>query len=293
MVILYPDGPCHDTGLSRVILHLTLMPCHRGFTLASNGQCVCEERLREYNMTCHIDEDIYFTKNAGSDFWMGAEYVNGSYLGLVLSKTCLVEYCRRDEVSFTLQDLNTQCTQGRTGVLCGGCTDKYSLLLGSSKCKECSNTHLLLILPFAVAGIALVAFLSILRLTVATGMLNSLILYANIVQVNRKLFFPANTVNILTVFLALLNLDLGFETCFYHGMSAFALTCLQYVFPVYLWVLIGFIILTSRYSITASKLIGHNPIAVLATLLLMSYTKVLTILIEVYSSVKVEYPYNN
>ena len=32
-----------------------------------------------------------------------------------------------------------------------------------------------------IAGVLLVAFLSILRLTVATGMINSIILYANIV----------------------------------------------------------------------------------------------------------------
>ncbi len=51
-------------------------------------------------------------------------------------------------------------------------------------------------------------------------------------------------------------------------------------------------ILISRYSITMSKLIGHNPIAVLATLILMSYTKILKIIIEVYSSAELEYPDN-
>ena len=61
-------------------------------------------------------------------------------------------------------------------------------------------TYPVLLVPFAAAGVALVAFLSILRLTVATGMINSLILYANIVQVNRKLFFPPGTVNVLTIF---------------------------------------------------------------------------------------------
>ena len=67
-------------------------------------------------------------------------------------------------------------------------------------------------------------------------------------------------------------------------------TWLQFAFPLYVWILISLIILTSRYSITVSKLIGHNPIAVLATLLLMSYTKILKITIEVYSSVHLEYP---
>ena len=52
------------------------------------------------------------------------------------------------------------------------------------------------------------------------------------------------------------------------------------------------IIITSRYSITVSKLIGSNPIAVLATLLLMSYAKILRIIIEVYSSAELDYPDN-
>ena len=291
-VVLYPDGPCRDIGSARVVINLTLLPCPDGFALASNGHCLCAERLQEYNISCTIDEDFYLTKGAISESWIGVEYVNGSYEGLILYKTCPVEYCRTEEVNMTLHDLDTQCAHGRIGVLCGRCAEDYSLLIGSSKCRECSNAYLALLLPFAAAGIVLVVFLSVLRLTVATGMINSLILYANIVQVNRRLFFHANTVNILTVFIAWLNLDLGFETCFYDGMDAFAQTCLQFVFPVYLWVLICLIILTSRYSITVSKLIGHNPIAVLATLLLMSYAKVLKIIIDVYSSVKLDYPHN-
>ena len=72
-------------------------------------------------------------------------------------------------------------------------------------------------------------------------------------------------------------------------MTAHAQTWLQFAFPIYIWILIIFIIITSRYSVRVSKLIEHNPIAVLATLLLMSYTKILKIIIDVYSSAKLEY----
>ena len=57
-----------------------------------------------------------------------------------------------------------------------------------------------------------------------------------------------------------------------------------------MWILIRLIIISSRYSITISKLIGRNPIAVLATLILMSYTKVLKIIIETFSFAKLDYP---
>jgi hypothetical protein len=151
---------------------------------------------------------------------------------------------------------------------------------------------LALLLPFAAAGIALVIFLTILRLTVASGMINGVILYANIVQINRKSYFPLGESNILTVFIAWLNLDLGFETCFYNGMDAYAQTWLQYAFPLYVWVLISLIIIVSRYSVTVSAMIGRNPVAVLATLLLMSYAKIIKTGIEVYSYAKLDYPDN-
>ena len=193
----------------------------------------------------------------------------------------------------SLDNPDIQCANNHSGMLCGACATNYSLMLGSSRCEECSNTYLALLLPFAAAGIALVVFLSILRLTVATGMINSVILYANIMQVNKRVFLPSSGRNVLTIFLAWMNLDLGFETCFYNGMTAYSQTWLQFAFPIYIWTLICFIILISRYNITISKLIGHNPIAVLATLLFMSYTKVLKVITEVYTSVDLDYPEKN
>ena len=100
-------------------------------------------------------------------------------------------------------------------------------------------------------------------------MINSIILYANIVQANKLLFF-SNENNVLTVFIAWMNLDLGIPTCFYNGMDAYAQTWLQFAFPLYVWFLISLIIITSRYSTLMTKLMGSNPIAVLATLLLIN-----------------------
>ncbi len=227
-------------------------------------------------------------KNADSNFWMGAVQMknNGFYGGLILYKSCPAEYCKTQAVSLTLDDLNAQCALNRSGVLCGQCVSNHSLMLGSSRYEICSDHDISLLLAFTAAGLALVTFLTFLKLTVATGMLNSLILYANIIQVNRRLFFPLNKVNILTVLIAWLNLDLGI----YDGMTAYSQTWLQFVFPVYVWVLISSIILTTRHSVLLSRLIGSDPIAVLATLLLMSYTKILHIIIEVYSFVDLDYP---
>ena len=290
-LMLYPAGPCRDTGLARAIVNVTFWPCPDGFSKYGE-KCDCEERLQPYDANCIIDDDNIITKGADASFWIGALYDNGTYKGLILCETCPTEYCKTENLALSLDNPDTQCANSRSGILCGACATKYSLMLGSSRCGECSNTYLALFLPFAAAGIALVAFLSIFRLTVATGLINSVILYANIVQANRHIFFKPNSTNTLTIFIAWMNLDLGFRTCFYRGMDAYVQTWLQFAFPIFVWSLICLIILLSRYSIMLSKLIGHNPIAVLATLLLMSYTKILKIVIDVYSSVKIDYPNN-
>ena len=290
-LILYPDGPCRDTGLARAVVNVTFRPCPDGF-MKSGENCVCEGILNEYNASCTINDNATISRQAGSSFWVQGWYENGIYQGLIHYKTCPRDYCKRVKVTLPLENPDTQCDLNRSGLLCGECATNHSLMLGSSRCHDCSNTYLALLLPFAAAGIALTVSLIFLRLTVATGMINSIILYSNIVQVNRKLFFPANQINILTIFIAWMNLDLGFETCFFHGLDEYLQTWLQLVFPLYIWIILGSIIFTSRYSITMSKLTGSNPVAVLATLLLMSYTKVLKIIVEVYSSVRLEYPNN-
>ena len=286
---LYPNKSCRDTGLAVAVIEVTFLHCPIGFT-KSGDQCICEERLRNYEVNCTVyDEENYITRKAGAKFWLG--YTNASdQTGLILYPSCPIDYCKTEEVNISLSQLDVQCDFNHSGPLCGACAANYSLILGNSRCQKCSNMYLLFLVVFAVAGILLVAFLSVLRLTVATGMVNSIILYANIVQANRSIFFPANSMNVLTVFIAWMNLDLGFPTCFYHGMDAYAHTWLQIVFPIYIWVLLSLIIVASRYSSIMTRLIGSNPIAVLATLLLLSYTKLLKTIIQVYSSVQLEYP---
>ncbi len=80
---------------------------------------------------------------------------------------------------------------------------------------------LLLFLPFATAGFLIVIFLFVCQVTVAAGTTSGLIFYANVLAVNRSVFFPSGETNILTVFIAWLTLDLGIETCFFDGMDLY------------------------------------------------------------------------
>ncbi len=186
-VILYPEGPCHANGQARVVIDVTLEPCPTAFVL-SNEECICEERLRGYGVNC-TDHKI-MTRVGLYKMWLGVLYhENGSYQGLIIYRKCPPQYCRTEDLAFSLDDPDSQCDHNRTGVLCGACGNG-SLMLGGSRCQVCRNTSLTHLIFFAAAGIALVVFLSLSRLTVATGMINAVILYANIIQVNRKFFFP-------------------------------------------------------------------------------------------------------
>ena len=186
--------------------------------------------------------------------------------------------------------IDAQCNYNRSGLLCGKCQKDFSLVFGSSKCRKCSNSFLSLLIAFALAGIVLVVFLLVLKLTVAVGTINGLIFYANIVSVNRAQLFPSGETNILTVFIAWVNLDLGIETCFFDGMDAYSKAWLQYAFPIYVWALVGAIILASRHSTRIVRSLGNNPVAVLATLFLLSYAKLLRSIINPLYVTFLDYP---
>ena len=86
-----------------------------------------------------------------------------------------------------------------------------------------------------------------------------------------------------------INLDVGIETCFYNGLDAYVKTWLQFVFPLYIWFLVITIIVLSHYYTLAARLSGRNAVPVLATLFLLSYAKLLRIIIAVFQSTELEY----
>ena len=71
--------------------------------------------------------------------------------------------------------------------------------------------------------------------------------------------------------------------CFYSGMDVYQKTWLQFVFPFYIWFLVGVIILVCHFSTTVMKLMGMRNIEVLATLFLLSYAKLLKTILTTLS----------
>ena len=167
----------------------------------------------------------------------------------------------------------------------------YSLTLDSQKCSECSNLYLLLLLPLAASGLVLVAVLFLLNMTVADGSINCLIFYANVVAITHSSLNPVTSSG-LYIFIALLNIDLGIDTCLFDGMDAYTEMWLQFVFPFYLWAIIIAIVMVSNKipSRLTRRIGGENAVKVLATLLLLSYTKLQRAVITIFTFTSLTYP---
>ena len=144
-----------------------------------------------------------------------------------------------------------------------------------------------------MAGIALVAFFIILNLTVSVGTINGLIFYANVVKIYEPIFFPDGPITFLSQFISWINLDLGIKTCFIDGIGACSKAWLQFFFPAYVWFILILIIILSRYSSKVVQLVGTQVIPVLATMILLSYTKVIRIVFQILHYTNIQCSENN
>ena len=281
-----------------VYLSITLLPCPPGFTLLGEQPvCDCYPVLTDSNVECDINN------GRGMFSWNGGKWINisidGNISSIIYTQYCPVDYCDAKSKHIDLIDnSDSQCAFNRAGRLCGGCKENYSLAIGSSHCIHCpNNNNLALLIFFAAAGFLLVFFISAFNLTVTQGMINGLIFYANIVWAHQGLLFPQQTgasaaaltsIAVGRTFIAWLNLDFGIQTCFFDGLNAFWKTWLQYLFPFYT---AGLFFIGLRYSSKLSKLFGSRSVPTLATLLFLSYTKLLrTIITSLELSRLTKYP---
>ena len=267
-----------------VYINISILSCPAGFQLTTNPpfKCDCNQLLKQVpGIHCHIRDQTF--RRSGL-VWVGMTQDDNGINGTVAaSQYCPLNYCNKKDSNVTLINPDSQCNYNHSGILCGACQPGLSLALGSNRCLPCSNKFLALVIPFILAGPALVGFIKFLDLTVAHGTTNGLIFYANIIQANHYIFLPWKSTHILSVFIAWINLDLGVETCFFKGLNVYYKTWLQFTFPFYIWSIAGLIIIFSKYSSRVAKLMGNNSVPVLATLFLLSYAKLFRIIITTLS----------
>jgi predicted outer membrane repeat protein len=251
--------------------------CLPGFYLSNVTQvCECSPLVESYAQDCDSNDG---TITLLGRRWLS--YDNDS--NCIINKDCPYNYCDLHNITVRINESDPKCDLDRSGLLCGKCPEGYSLMLGSNQCGICNDAYLTLILVFIIAGIALVIVVIAMNLTVSVGTINGLIFYANIIKIYESSFFPDEPIPLLSQFISWINLDLGIQTCFFAGMDSCTKIGLQFIFPFYIWFLIAIIIFVSHYSVKLSKAIGNNAISVLATLLLLSYTKLLRTIITIFT----------
>ena len=234
-------------------------------------QCRCEQFLDSSNVQCNVSLTPFKFLRSGNSWF---SYNNNTQC-ITGTTSCPFDYCNRSNVSFDIMAPDHQCVGNRAGILCGQCQSQLSIMLGSKRCDACSNWYIFLLPVFALAGIVLVAVLMFLKLSVSVGTINGLLFYANMVKLNEVFFFPNGSVPVVSQFISWLNLDLGIEVCLFDGLDGYWNTWLQFAFPAYLFLLMGGIIVGCRYSVWLCRLCGSHAVPALATLCLMSYTKIL------------------
>ena len=153
---------------------------------------------------------------------------------------------------------------------------------------------LVIVLAAAISGILLVAALLALNMTVSVGLINGFIFYANIVSAGSAIFLPSSNqqeFNFPSLFVAWLNLDIGIDVCFIDGLDAYTKTWLELTFSIYIISLVVMVIILSEYSPRFAGLIGKkDPVSTLATLILLSYAKLLSVTITALSFSVLDYP---
>ena len=260
-------------------IYVNIQECPLGFEFSpTKGTCDCSPAIQELevSVSCHASTA---TLSHSGDVWIGYD---ASHKCILTSSDCYSAYCLASGANFTVMNGDLQCDSDRSGYLCGQCAEGLSLMLGSERCGKCTNWSVLLFIPFSLAGFLLIGLITFLNLTVSTGFINGLIFYANILKINEAIFFPEGPIPFLSQFISWINLDFGIKACFYDGLTGFGKTWLQFLFPLYLWVIVIFIIVAARYSSKIAKLMGRQAVPVLATVILLSFTKLFRTCIQVW-----------
>ena len=176
----------------------------------TNCTCECHSDISQYIQQCDSLTGS-LVKQPQSRAWIS--YINDtSKSGYLVYPNCPFDYCLSTSPPVDFNQPNggdAQCVFNRSSLLCGSCQPGLSLSLGSSQCLSCPSYWPALLVAITIAailaGIALVALLLILNMTIAIGTLNGLIFYANVVYANRNILLPLQRTNFITAFISWLN----------------------------------------------------------------------------------------
>ena len=272
-----------------------ILPCPIGFAISETNKhaCTCSPFLKNLKseIVCDIDKAVVQLPPM-SWFGKGVKYNSSE----AYSSICPPDYCsigHTTSYNATLPD--PLCKYNRTDVMCGQCQPGLSQVFGSFECIECSNLWILTVIGYMVVGIVIVLLLFYMKLTIASSLLGGIIFFANLSAVSLHMnLLSSNPYTFpVRILMAALNLNIGYSVCFYNSMDTVTKTAMQFAFPMYLWLIVLALVVTSRYSVRISNLIVGSSVQVLVTLIHFSFAKLLMTICDVFTSAEIQYLNSN
>ena len=170
-LIIYSEMLCSKSVQNKIDIFVDVQPCPIGFYL-DKMECICDHRLRNTfkNIECDVKGESIFIHSG----WLS--YTDNH---LRMNSNCPLNYCHKQRTFMSPLQPDVQCANNRRGVLCGRYLASYSGVLGSWKCNECSHTSsynfIWLTVVMVLAGVVLVAFLLLEKMTVSCRTVHGLI----------------------------------------------------------------------------------------------------------------------
>ena len=132
---LFLTAASSDTTIVTEAFYVQLRNCLIGFTLQS-GICDSDPVLSSYIDECNIDHSA-IRRPVNTWITVYTQRNNTKYL----ISSCPMDYCIPHSSNFNLLYSELQCQFNRSSILCSLCQHHLSMVIGSSRCMECTNVH--------------------------------------------------------------------------------------------------------------------------------------------------------
>ena len=187
-------------------LTVKLLDCPLGFQLTDHvtapPNCSCNPLFTELNLQVVCDINNKTISVLQRRMWFGCFNPKHQNESLLCDNFAITKHCNYHchtsahgtSVEVQVNDIDSQCSPGHTGIMCGACKPGYSRIFGEPfEChKGCKNSFIpLTLFVFLISGILMIFIIMGLNLTVTEGTLNGLLVYTMVIQAHYS-YFPDN-----------------------------------------------------------------------------------------------------
>ena len=278
---------------SSVKIHLKA--CPPGFKLV-NRKCKCVHFFKKLRLSCNAATK---TIQRPLHNWIGIVNItnqnNNSSTSVVgFANYCPLGYCNSSiEQTVIKSSEATMCINNRAGPLCGNCIEGYSAVHGGTECRKCSDQGLWWLVGNISSGLITVFVLFLLKITLNSGTIVGIVFYANTYSIITTLNTSELYFRPFVQLIQLINLHQAFPTCLFNGMEYAYIYIIDYLYSVYLWMIIFVVIILAHCSPRLSRLLMSSSVQVLMTLVHLSFAKVLLATIDCFTYVEIHIDHEN